>query len=332
MTDLSTTYLGLKLKNPIVASSSPLVEKVETAKRLEEAGASAVIAPSLFEEQMIRTSMEMDYYLAKDRDGFQEALTFFPDAGRYSIGPEAYVERIQALKKALSIPVFGSLNGVSSGGWIDYAQKIEGAGADALELNLYYLSTNPDFTPSQVEDNYVKLVADVRAKVKIPIAVKLSPFFTALPNTARRLVQAGANGLVLFNRFYQPEFDLEKMEVCPTLHLSTPVEITMPLHWIAILFGKVKADLALTSGVHSAKEVLKAMMAGANVAMVASVVLKNGPQKIAEILKELRAWMETYEYESITQMRGSMSQKNVPEPAAFERVNYIKVLNSYTLP
>jgi len=331
MIDLSTIYLGLKLKNPIVASSSPLVEKVETAKQLEEAGAAALIAPSLFEEQVIRTGLELDYYLAKDRDGFAEALTFFPDVGRYSIGPEAYVERIQALKKSVSIPVFGSLNGVSSGGWVDYAQKIEGAGADALELNLYYLPTNPDFTPTQIEDNYIKLVTEIRARIKIPIAVKLSPFFTALPNSARRLAQAGANGLVLFNRFYQPDFDLEKLEVTPTLHLSSPTEINLPLHWIAILYGKVKADLALTTGVHSAQEVLKAMMAGASVAMVASVVLKHGPQKIAEILRDLQAWMETYEYASITQMRGSMSQKNVNEPAAFERVNYIKVLNSYTM-
>ena len=331
MIDISTTYLGLKLKNPIVASSSPLVEKVETAKQLEEAGAAAVIAPSLFEEQVIRTSQELDFYLAKDRDGFAEAITFYPDVGRYSIGPEAYIERIRGLKKALSIPVFGSLNGVSSGGWIDYAKKIEDAGADALELNLYYLPSDVEFIPTQIEDNYVKLVTDIRNRIKIPIAVKLSPFFTALPNSARRLAQAGANGLVLFNRFYQPDFNLEKLEVIPTLQLSSPVEINLPLHWIAILYGKVKADLALTTGVHSAQEVLKAMMAGANVAMVASVVLKHGPQKIAEILKDLLAWMETYEYKSIAQMRGSMSQKNVAEPAAFERVNYIKVLNSYTM-
>lgn len=331
MIDLSTTYLGLKLKNPIVASSSPLVEKVETAKQLEEAGAAAVIAPSLFEEQVIRTSQELDYYLAKDRDGFAEAITFYPDVGRYSIGPEAYIEHIRGLKKALAIPVFGSLNGVSSGGWIDYAKKIEDAGADALELNLYYLPSNAEFSPIQIEDNYIKLVTDIRSRIKIPIAVKLSPFFTALPNSARRLAQAGANGLVLFNRFYQPDFDLEKLEVKPTLHLSSPAEINLPLHWIAILYGKVKADLALTTGVHSAQEVLKAMMAGANVAMVASTVLKHGPQKIAEMLKDLLAWMETYEYKSITQMRGSMSQKNVAEPAAFERVNYIKVLSSYNM-
>ncbi len=331
MIDLSTTYLGLKLKNPVVASSSPLVEKVETAKQLEEAGAAAVIAPSLFEEQVIRSSQELDFYLAKDRDGFAEAITFYPDVGCYSIGPEAYIERIRALKKALSIPVFGSLNGVSSGGWIDYAKKIEDAGVDALELNLYYLPSDVEFSPTQIEDNYVKLVTDIRNRIKIPIAVKLSPFFTALPNSARRLAQAGANGLVLFNRFYQPEFNLEKLEVVPTLQLSSPAEINLPLHWIAILYGKIKADLALTTGVHSAQEVLKAMMAGANVAMVASVVLKHGPQKIAEILKDMQAWMETYEYKSIAQMRGSMSQKNVAEPAAFERVNYIKVLNSYDM-
>jgi len=331
MTILNTTYLGLKLKNPLVASSSPFTEKPETAKRLEEAGIAAVIAPSLFEEQIIRTSLELDYYLSKNNDSFAEALSYFPDVGRYSIGPETYLDRIHALKQALSVPVIGSLNGVSSGGWVEYAHKIEQAGADALELNLYYLPTDPELTADKIEQNYVKLVKDIRAKVRIPIAVKLSPFFTALPNVARSLVQAGANGLVLFNRFYQPDFDLELLEVQPTLTLSSSHELRLPLHWIAILYGQVHADLALTTGVHTAQDVLKAMMAGANVAMLASAILRSGPEVISIILNDLKVWMEEHNYESIEQMRGSMSQKNVAEPSAFERVNYIKVLNSYTL-
>lgn len=331
MTALNTTYLGLKLKNPLVASSSPFTEKPETAKRLEDAGIAAVVAPSLFEEQIIRTSFELDYYLSKNNDSFAEALSYFPDVGRYSIGPEAYLDRIQALKQSLSIPVIGSLNGVSSSGWVKYAHKIEQAGADALELNLYYLPTDPELTADKIEESYIKLIKDIRAKVRIPIAVKLSPFFTALPNIARRLVQAGANGLVLFNRFYQPDFDLETLDVQPTLTLSTSHELRLPLHWIAILYGRLQADLALTTGVHTAQDILKAMMAGANVVMLASAILRSGPEVISTILNDLKVWMEEHDYESIEQMRGSMSQKNVADPAAFERVNYIKVLNSYTL-
>jgi dihydroorotate dehydrogenase (fumarate) len=331
VTDLSTTYLGLKLKNPLVVSSNPLTEKPETAKLLESAGAAALVAPSLFEEQVVRTSLELDYFLSKGTDSFAEALTFLPEVGRYSIGPEAYVDRIKALKKAVHIPVFGSLNGVSSGGWIDYAHKIEEAGADALELNLYYLPTNSDLTSINIEDNYVKLVSDIRRKVRIPIAIKLSPFFTSLPNLALRLVDAGANGLVLFNRFYQPDFDLKKLEVIPTLTLSNSNELRMPLHWIAILYGRIKADLALTSGVNMGEDIIKAMMAGANVAMLASAVLREGPVKVTSLINEVLEWMQVNDYESIEQMRGSMSQRNVTEPAAFERVNYIKVLNSYTM-
>ena len=331
MVNLNTTYLGMKLKNPIVASSSPFTEKAETAKKLEDAGIAAIVAPSLFEEQILRQTKELDYFLSKGTESFAEALSFFPDVGRYSAGPEAYLERIQALKKALSVPVIGSLNGVSSGGWVDYAHKIEQAGADALELNLYYLPTDAEMTADIIEENYIKLIKDIRAKVRIPIAVKLSPFFTALPNMARRFVQAGANGLVLFNRFYQPDFNLEKLEVVPTLTLSNSDELRLPLHWIAILYGRVQADLALTSGVHTALDVLKAIMAGANVAMVASALLKSDAEKVSEMLSDLKAWMAVNDYESIEQMRGSMSQKNVAEPAAFERVNYIKVLSSYTM-
>ena len=329
MVDLKTTYLGLELKNPLVASASPLSESVETVKALEEAGISAVVIYSLFEEQIIHESMELDYFLSKDTDSFAEALTHLPDMGRYSLGPDAYVEQVKTLKAAVDIPVIGSLNGVSTGGWIEYAQKIEAAGADALELNLYYLPTDLELTSAQLETAYVTLVQDIRGKINIPIAVKLSPSFTALPNFAKRLANAGANGLVLFNRFYQPDFDLDELEVVPNLILSKSNELRLPLRWIALLYGRVDIDFALTSGVHKAEDVLKAMMAGAKVAMTTSALLKKGPKRATKILSKLEKWMEENEYESIQQMQGSMSQKAVAEPAAFERANYMKVLNSF---
>ena len=330
MVDLQTTYLGLKLKNPLIAAASPLSEKVDTVRRLAEAGISAVVMYSLFEEQIIRESLELDRFLSEGQDRFQEALSMLPEMGRYSLSADKYLERLRMLKESTNIPIIGSLNGVSSGGWIRYAREIEQAGADALELNLYYLDTNPELTSVEVENNYLKLVQDIRASIKIPLAVKLSPFFTALPNIARRLAQAGANGLVLFNRFYQPDFDLERLDVWPSLTLSNSFEMRLPLHWIAILYGKVEADLALTTGVHCAEDALKAIMAGATAVMLASVLLKHGPGIAAEILRDMQAWMEAHEYQSITQMKGSLSQKNVPEPAAFERVNYIRTLNSFT--
>lgn len=329
MVDLKTTYLGLELKNPLVVSASPLSENVETAKALEAAGVSAIVMYSLFEEQIIHESLELDHYLSKDTDSFAEALTHIPEMSRYTLAPDVYLEQVKALKEALTIPVIGSLNGVSTGGWIEYAQKIEEAGADALELNLYYLPTDLELTSAELEDAYVTLVQDIRAKINIPIAVKLSPSFTALPNFAKRLADAGANGLVLFNRFYQPDFDLEKLEVVPNLKLSKSEELRLPLRWIALLHGRVDIDFALTSGVHKAEDVLKSMMAGANVAMSASALLKKGPKRAAKILKEIESWMEENEYESIKQMQGSMSQKAVAEPAAFERANYMKVLNSF---
>ncbi|HHH40995.1 MAG TPA: dihydroorotate dehydrogenase-like protein [Chloroflexi bacterium] len=329
MTDLTTTYLGLTLKNPLVAAASPLSEKVETVQRLEEAGIAAVVLYSLFEEQIIRETLELDHYLAQGTETFAEALTYLPEMGRYTMGPEAYVAHLRRLKEAVSIPIIGSLNGVSTGGWIEYARRIEDAGADALELNLYYLPTDPNLTSAELEEVYVTLVRDVRARVRIPLAVKLSPFFTALPNVARRLVEAGADGLVLFNRFYQPDFDLEALEVVPHLSFSTSQELRLPLRWIAILYGHVQADLALSTGVHTAEDVLKAMMAGAKVAMMASELLQKGIGRVGEILEDLVAWMEEHEYESIRQMQGSMSQPAVAEPAAFERAHYMRVLNSF---
>ncbi len=329
MTDLSTTYLGLQLKNPLVASASPLSEKVEVARQLEEAGIGAIVMYSLFEEQIIHESLELDYYLERGTYAYAEALTYFPDVGRYGLVPDKYLDKIRELKRNLSVPIIASLNGVSPGGWIKYAQKIEDAGADALELNIYYLATDSDLTGTKLEDRYIDLVRSVRSSVRIPLAVKLSPFFTALPNMAKRLVEAGADGLVLFNRFYQPDFDLEALEVVPNLTLSRPEELRLPLRWIAILYGRVEADLALTTGVHSGRDVAKAILAGASVAMTASALLLNGAGHATSILSELQQWMAEHEYTSVAQMRGAMSQQSVAEPAAFERANYAKVLSSF---
>ncbi len=329
MVDLTTTYLGFKLKNPLVASPSPLAEKVENLKKMEAAGISAIVMYSLFEEQIIHESLELDHYLNSGTESFAEALTYFPDVGRYSLAPEKYIHALEKTKRAVNIPVMGSLNGVSTGGWIEYARKIQDAGADGLELNLYYIPTDLSLTSSQLEDNYVRLVSDIRAKVHIPLAVKLAPFFTALPNFANRLVEAGANGLVLFNRFYQPDLDLDTLDVVPNLVLSNSDELRLPLRWIAILYGKVKADLALTSGVHTREDAIKAIMAGANVAMTTSALLKRGTVAIQQILTGMEEWMVAHEYESVQQMRGSMSQGAVTDPAAFERANYMKVLNSF---
>lgn len=329
MVDLTTTYLGLKLKNPLVASPSPLSEKVENVKRMQEAGIAAIVMYSLFEEQIIHESLELDHFLTRGTESFAEALTYFPNIGKYSLAPDKYIENLQKTKLAVDIPVMGSLNGVSTGGWIEYAQKIQDAGADALELNLYYLPTDLNLTSTEIEDNYLKLVSDIRRGVKIPLAVKLAPFFTALPNFAKRLVEVGADGLVLFNRFYQPDLDLENLEVVPNLVLSNSDALRLPLRWIAILYGKIKVDLALTSGVHTPEDAIKAVMAGANVAMTTSAILKRGAVAIQQILTGMEEWMTGHEYESVKQMRGSMSQGAIAEPSAFERANYMKVLNSF---
>jgi dihydroorotate dehydrogenase (fumarate) len=329
MTDLTTTYLGLNLKNPLVASASPLSKKAENAKKLEEAGVSAIVMYSLFEEQIIHESLELDHYLTRGTNAFAEAMTYLPDTGTYNMGPDRYLEHLSDLKKQVSIPVISSLNGVSKGGWTNYARLMQDAGADAVELNMYYLSADPDLDGQELEDNYVELVKEVKDAIDIPLAVKLSPFITALPNFARRLVEAGADALVLFNRFYQPDFDLEELEVVRKLTLSDSRDLLLPLRWISILHGKVEADLALTSGVHTAQDVLKAMMAGAKVAMSASAILREGYERVPVILNDLQAWMEAHEYESIKQMQGSMSQQSVAEPAAFERSNYIQILNEF---
>jgi dihydroorotate dehydrogenase (fumarate) len=329
MTDLSTTYLGLNLKNPLVASASPLSKKVERARKLEEAGISAVVMYSLFEEQIIHESLELDHYLNRGSESFAEALSYLPDGGLYGISPEKYLNQVAGLKKALNIPVIGSLNGVSKGGWTSYARKIEEAGADALELNLYFIPTEMNMTSNDIEDMQVELVAEVKSAISIPLAVKISPFVTSIPNFTKRLVDAGADGLVLFNRFYQPDFDLDELDIMHSLDLSTSADLRLPLRWISILHGKLETDFALTSGIHTYRDVLKAMMAGANVAMTASKLLRDGEQAIGLILNDLEAWMKEREYESIRQMQGSMSQQSVSEPAAFERANYMKVLGSF---
>lgn len=329
MTDLSTTYLGLELQNPLVASASPLSKKLDGARKLEDAGVAAIVMYSLFEEQVIHESLELDHYLTSGSDAFSEAMSYLPDAGTYSLTPDKYLGQMTALKNALKIPVIGSLNGVSKGGWTRYARRIQDAGADALELNLYFMVTDPNMKSEDVESAQVELVAEVKSAITIPLAVKLSPYITSLPNFATRLVQAGADGLVLFNRFYQPDFDLYEMEIIHSLELSSSAEIRLPLQWISILYGKVNTDFALTSGVHTAKDALKSMMAGAKVAMMASELLHNGERVVASMLSEMSWWMETHEYESIKQMQGSMCQKSVSEPAALERANYMKVLSSW---
>ncbi|MBM2845287.1 MAG: dihydroorotate dehydrogenase 2 [Bacteroidetes bacterium] len=327
--DLSTHYLGLKLKNPLVPSASPLSHSVDSMKRLEEAGAAAIVMYSLFEEQIAHEAAELNHYLSYGTESFAEALTYFPESQEYNIGPEEYVELVRKAKESLSIPVIGSLNGISSGGWISYAKKIEEAGADALELNVYYIPTDPKLTSQDVEDRYLEVLHAVKRTVKIPVAMKLSPFFSSLANMAHRLDTAGVDGLVLFNRFYQPDIDLETLEVRPNVILSSPQSLRLPLRWIAILHGRIKASLAATSGIHNVQDVIKMLMAGADVTMMCSALLKNGPQHLGHVLADLNQWMLEHEYVSVSQMKGSMSQKSVADPAAFERANYMKALNTY---
>jgi dihydroorotate dehydrogenase (fumarate) len=327
--DLTTSYLGLSLKNPIVAAASPLSATVDGICRLADAGAGAIVLPSLFEEQIDADANNLDHYLGYNAESFAEALSYFPEAALYRIGPEAYLERIASARALTDIPIIGSLNGVSPGGWVDYARLIEQAGAHALELNVYYIPTDLRMRGSEVEELYLDVLREVRATVSIPVAMKLSPYFSAMANMASLLVSGGADGLVLFNRFYQPDLDLESLTVIPHLVLSTDWELRLPLRWTAILYGRVSADLAITSGVHSHEDVLKSVMAGASAVMLASELLQRGLGRIDEILHGMSVWMTEHEYESISQMRGSMSQMCVAEPAAFERANYLKVLQSW---
>ncbi|NLD80843.1 MAG: dihydroorotate dehydrogenase-like protein [Smithella sp.] len=327
--DLTSKYLGLKLKNPLVASASPLSKKIDNVKKLEDAGVSAVVMYSLFEEQITHESNALDYFLNRGSESFAEAVTYFPEMESYNIGPDSYLNLISKIKEAVDIPVIGSLNGVTGGGWVKYAKGIQDAGADALELNIYYIPTDVKMMSKELEDAQVDLVTDVKKQLSIPLSVKLSPYYSALPAFSKRLVSAGADGLVLFNRFYQPDIDVEMLEVIPSLVLSNSYALRLPLRWVAILYGRIKADLALTGGVHNEKDVLKALMAGASVVQIASEFLENGIDRAAQILDRLQAWMTEYEYDSISQMQGSMSHKTVAEPAAFERANYMKALQSF---
>jgi len=327
--DLSTTYMGLKLKNPIVPSASPLSYNLDSMQQLEDAGASAIVMYSIFEEQIQHERSALFHYLSHGTESFAEALSYFPDVQQYNLGPDEYLELIQQAKRALEIPIIGSINGVSVGGWIEYAKKIEEAGADAIELNIYYIPTDPNVSCTAVENQYLEVVKAVKQSVTIPVSVKLSAFFSSLAHTAKRLDDAGVNGLVLFNRFYQPDIDLETLEVQPNVILSSPQALRLPLRWIAILHGKINASLAATSGIHTSEDVLKMLMVGADVTMMCSALLKHGPEHIAKVLREIEQWMTTNEYISVQQMKGSMSQMSVNEPAAFERANYMKSLHSY---
>lgn len=327
--NLTTHYLGLTLSNPLVPSASPLSQHLDNIRRMEDAGAGAVVMYSLFEEQITADSRQLDHFLNYGTESYPEALTYFPDMETFHTGPDEYLRLIQQAKSAVGIPIIGSLNGVSTGGWIDYATRIEQAGADALELNVYYIPTSMDITAAEVEQMYIDVVQDVKRHLTIPLAVKLSPYFSATANMAKRLAEAGADALVLFNRFYQPDFDLDALAVTPALALSSAYELRLPLRWVAILYGRLKVDFAITSGVHTHLDVLKAVMAGANVTMLASELLRNGIDRLTDIQRGMIHWMEEHEYESVEQMRGSMSQQNVGEPAAFERANYMKVLQSW---
>ena len=327
--NLDTSYLGLNLKNPVIPSASPLSRDVDTVKKLEDAGASAIVMYSLFEEQIRHEAAEIDHFMEQGTDSFAESQSFFPGGHDFIRGPEAYLKQIRALKETVDIPIIASLNGSTSGGWTDYALNMQEAGADALELNIYNPPSKIEETCEQIEDNIVNIFNRIKAQVSIPISLKLGYYFTALPAFAKRLEDSGADGLVLFNRFYQPDIDLEELEVIPNVHLSTPDNLRMPLRWIAVLSSVLKLDLGATTGVHSGQDVIKLMMAGADVAFTCSALLKFGPEHVKTILNEMETWMDEHEYESVEQMKGSMSMKNVSVPEAFMRSNYMKVLNKY---
>src|SRR5664279_4023252 len=327
--DLKTTYLGLKLRTPLVPAASPLSEEIDSIKQMEDAGASAVVLYSLFEEQPRQDRAELDHHMEHGTESFAEALTYFPEPKEFRLGPEEYLKHIADAKKAVRIPVIASLNGSSPGGWTKYAKGIQQAGADALELNIYHIPTDMDITSTQIEQTYLDILKAVKSVVTIPVAVKLSPFFTNFANMAKRLDQAGANGLVLFNRFYQPDIELESLEVKPNILLSTPMAMRLPLRWIALLHHRVKASLAATSGIHRASDVLKMLMAGADVTMLCSTIIRHGIPQIAIIERELESWLTEHEYESVTQLKGSLSQKNCHDPSAFERAQYMRAISQY---
>jgi dihydroorotate dehydrogenase (fumarate) len=329
--DLSTNYLGIKLRSPLVPSASPLSEDIGGIKLLEDSGAGAVVLYSLFEEQIRHERYELQWHLTHGTESYPEALTYFPEPEEFQIGPEEYLKHISKAKEAVKIPIIASLNGSTLSGWTDFAKQIQQAGADALELNIYYIPTDPELTGAAVEDNYLEILKAVRREVTIPVAVKLSPFFSNFANMAKRLQAAGADGLVLFNRFYQPDIDLESLEVTPNILFSTPMAMRLPLRWIAILYQRVGLSLAATSGIHRAADALKCLMAGADVTMLCSVLMRLGAQQLLVIEREMTAWLEEHEYESVAQLKGSLSQKNCANPSAFERAQYMQAIASGAL-
>jgi dihydroorotate dehydrogenase (fumarate) len=328
MIDLSTTYLGLKLRTPLVASASPLSQEIDGIRRLEDAGASAVVLYSLFQEQLEQESFELEHHLTEGTDSFAEATSFFPRPAEFNLGPEGYLNHIHKAKKAVSMPLIASLNGSTVGGWTQYAKLIEQAGADALECNIYAIPTNADLSSNVIEQQYIDIVRAVKSAVTIPVAVKLSPFFSNLANMAKRLDEAGADALVLFNRFYQPDINLDELEIQPNVLLSTPQALRLPLTWIGILYGRIRANLAATSGVQGPEDVIKLLMVGADITMLCSTLLRNGIRHLEHIEEGMLEWMEKHEYESVQQMKGSMSQLRCPDPSAFERAQYMKAVKS----
>lgn len=329
--DLRTKYMGMELRSPLVVSASPLSEKIDNIKKMEDCGAGAMVIYSLFEEQIKLEELELDHLTTYGTEAFAESLSYFPEQDEYRIGPEEYLEHIRKAKEAVDIPVIASLNGSTEGGWTDYAKKMEQAGADALELNVYYIPTNINLSGEEVEQTYLHILKSVKESISIPVAIKVSPFFSNMANMAKKLDDTGANALVLFNRFYQPDIDLENLEVYPNLLLSSPAAMRLPMRWIAILKGNIKADLAATGGIHTGEDALKMLLVGANVTMFTSALLKNGIGYLKTIESEIVNWLTEKEYESVSQMIGSMSQKKVTDPSAFERAQYMKALTKYTL-
>jgi dihydroorotate dehydrogenase (fumarate) len=322
--NLKTNYLGLALRTPLVPSASPLSDSLDNIKRMEDAGAAAVVMHSLFEEHLSFERYQYLHHLSEETDGYAEAPAYSPKMHQLAVGPESYLDEIMAAKAAVSIPIIASLNGSTIGGWTDYARRIEEAGADALELNIYWIPTDPEVTGADVETRYLEIVSQVKKVASIPVAVKMSPFFSNFANIAKQLVEKGANGLVLFNRFHQPDIDLESLDINPNVHLSSQIEMRLPLRWIALLYGRLKANLAATSGIHNGRDAVKMLMAGADVTMLCSALIRRGIPYITLVERELAEWLEQHEYDSVEQLKGSLSQMKSPSPEAFERAQYVR--------
>ena len=327
--DLSTTYLGLKLPHPIMPGASPMVDKIDLVKRMEDAGAAAIVMHSLFEEQLMREELATYHHIDVHSDSFAEAMTYLPRPDEFNLGPDQYLEQLVRIKQSVDLPVIASLNGFTSGGWIRYAKLMQDAGANALELNVYYLATNADEAGEEVEQRTLDILKAVKQAVSIPVSIKLSPFFSSMASMAKRLDEAGADGLVLFNRFYQPDIDVESLEVEPTLRLSDSSELNLRLRWLAVVSGRVRASLAVSGGVHTHLDAVKAVMTGAHAVQVVSAILQQGPDVLRRIREGMTQWLEEHEYDSLEQMRGSMNLLRCPDASMFERANYIRILQGY---